>query len=1130
MAENTPDPSAQPSVLPSPSSPLQEQVEAVLKKLSPREFLKARRPEKFSDSTVQGEQVLNRSMLEYFLDKLTNRSQEVDFENFARKLAQKEVCPNLLPHTGPTGGGDSKVDSETYPVADALSMAWFSGIGREASNERWAFAFSAVKQWQSKVRLDIEKIAKTGRKYSKAFFITNQYVRDKVRGNMEDELRKKFKLDVRILDRTWILDRVFENKHETLAIEELKLSLPVNQTTKIGPLDLQKREALEKTEARIKEATENDRFSYVFVEDCLKAAKLARGLELPRAQVDGLFLRAKQAAGQYGSETQKLLAAYQWAWTLYWWFEDYNRFSDSYGEVESLSKGSEKIDDLELLSNLWFPLLTAVRSNGLDPKAAKFDERTGVLLKELQRLEKQQDRPSGSLQAEASRLIVQLSLCPPAKADPLLDDLRKVIRRCAGLIGFPLETVVDILTVAGELLGDRPAYNRLHESIIRTVAERQGELSAARMLLQRGAQQLDNDKPYDAIRSLGRALGPLYKQESRKEMIRALYLCGSAYDRIGLIWAARGVVLIAASLASQGIRSPSDVSPTHVACFDKLKWLELRLGRFPHILAWHEIDIAAKGVLSERGYDLKRYDEYEKDFDLILGILLLKATLWDLKWLSSFPKILESLNLLASAESLRFALGHTDEIPDKAFSKENRESEIYKIFKALRNQPASRDLPAGPLLYEEQKVVLHSSVLGCQITAESQNSSPCIELTESILAALESLLATGIQDHLIAREPVFTIQVRASDFASMPFDFILKDVEGRPHLEIGCAVFNPHKMSLETQNQIKKRLGDLIIQVLGRICLIGDDIEKTVVKLFGDERALERAVNYTNSFIVIGNVLGDSPKTTLDSWSRLKAQDYPLKRTEEWDFQERQTKASSQEMKKRAPLAANEGEIPSSLVGMSDVRHTDIHVISLIRESLWDAADWRGTGFFHSSDGEPPVLALMFKNGVAGREIFTSWHKELGKIDNEEKLRLTIVRQIEKRNPYAYRVMITANPNFGTTPPKGKFKYIGMMSRLSTMEPASDLNISRFIAAYKAFGVYYLAAATLKSDDSEPELDMQSLILKKELNIREAWEIGRQDMDMVAIRSEDDPIIPHGKENAPVLELLEWKKKLEKNS
>jgi hypothetical protein len=118
------------------------------------------------------------------------------------------------------GGGDSKVDSETYPVADQISLGWYIGIGREAASERWAFAFSAKKKWQEKVRSDVAKIVTTGRGYQKIFFVSNQFIRAKARAKVEDNLRTKHGLDVRILDRTWILDKVFGNGHEALAIEE----------------------------------------------------------------------------------------------------------------------------------------------------------------------------------------------------------------------------------------------------------------------------------------------------------------------------------------------------------------------------------------------------------------------------------------------------------------------------------------------------------------------------------------------------------------------------------------------------------------------------------------------------------------------------------------------------------------------------------------------------------------------------------------------------------------------------------------------------------------------------------------------------------------------------------------------
>src|SRR5688572_24720903 len=112
---------------------------------NPSAFMRARRPELFSDSQTISEPCLSREVFEYQLETLTSRKQEIEFEHFCRKLAEKEICPNLKVQTGPTGGGDSKVDTETYPVADQIALRWYEGIGREASQERWAFVFSAKK-------------------------------------------------------------------------------------------------------------------------------------------------------------------------------------------------------------------------------------------------------------------------------------------------------------------------------------------------------------------------------------------------------------------------------------------------------------------------------------------------------------------------------------------------------------------------------------------------------------------------------------------------------------------------------------------------------------------------------------------------------------------------------------------------------------------------------------------------------------------------------------------------------------------------------------------------------------------------------------------------------------------------
>ena len=173
----------------------------------PREFLRTRRPELFSDSIESAEPLVDRNQFEFYLDTLTSRKEELRFEHFCRRLAEKVLCPNLIPQTGPTGGGDSKVDSETYPVAEAVAERWYIGAPNKASSERWGFAFSAKKAWTSKVKSDLANIAGTNRGYTVVYFITNQAVRDKSRAQYEDELGKKYKCTVRILDRTWIVEK-----------------------------------------------------------------------------------------------------------------------------------------------------------------------------------------------------------------------------------------------------------------------------------------------------------------------------------------------------------------------------------------------------------------------------------------------------------------------------------------------------------------------------------------------------------------------------------------------------------------------------------------------------------------------------------------------------------------------------------------------------------------------------------------------------------------------------------------------------------------------------------------------------------------------------------------------------------
>jgi hypothetical protein len=513
----------------------------------PSEFMRARRPYLFSDSKISSELRLPKAVFEYHLDTLTNRKQEIEFEHFARKLAEREICPNLLPQTGPTGGGDSKVDTETYPVSDDIALRWYIGVGNTASQERWAFAISAKKDWRPKIKSDVDKIISTGRDYKLIYFITNQYVGDKARATIEDELTQKG-IIVRILDRTWIVKCIYEHKHLSIAIETLNITGYDDIVTKsIGPHDIKHQEELKQLEQQIDNPEHYQGVPYQLAEDCLQAALLARSLELCRVEVEGRFDRAERIAKKINHRQQQLRIAYHRAWSMHWWYDDFDTFSQLYDQVEYFAVDTGQVTDLEMLKNLWQLLHTNVRKHVLDENKSKLKERTEKLKIEFNRLASNTLRPNNALQARTNLLFIELTeaIAAGKKLKPIFSSLKEVLRKSENLAEFPVKSVTDMIRELGDILANNTDYDDLFEVVVRLTEKRASRGEAGIALYERGFQKLKAGKPYDAIRLLGRAQQKLALYEYRREWVSSIAGCGLAYEAAGLLWAARANIMLA---------------------------------------------------------------------------------------------------------------------------------------------------------------------------------------------------------------------------------------------------------------------------------------------------------------------------------------------------------------------------------------------------------------------------------------------------------------------------------------------------------------------------------------------------------------------------------------------------------
>ena len=88
------------------------------------------------------------------------------------------------------------------------------------------------------------------------------------------------------------------------------------------------------------------------------------------------------------------------------------------------------------------------------------------------------------------------------------------------------------------------------------------------------------------------------------------------------------------------------------------------------------------------------------------------------------------------------------------------------------------------------------------------------------------------------------------------------------------------------------------------------------------------------------------------------------------------------------------------------------------------------------------------------------------------------------------------------------------------MDAKSPENLNNLILSFNHFKKYKLIPASI-NDDGNVKPIFDKAITKTSLIVKDAWEIGLQDLERSVIQKDDDPIIPQDYEKtAPILEVL----------
>jgi hypothetical protein len=733
----------------------------------PSEFYRQEHPDLFSDSASDDAHQLGADELKYHLEQLTTERREREFEEFARAIAEKEICPNLLPQTGPVGGGDSKTDSSTYPVAEELAERRYWASQGAPADEDWAFAFSAMKAWQEKMKADVAKIAGVARKFRKIFFITNQAVPDKMREKWETKIREKYGRDFRILDRTWLVERVFKGGHVELAVAKLGLDVRMSSRRRMGPRDAARQAELDGLlhTLRNPDFTRDD--DYSLAERYLEAAKLASELERPQSEVDALFLQARSLAEKTKNENLMLRAHYQHAWRSYFWFDDPNQTAAIYVAMEPLLDEVGTGEELELFSNICSVLQSARLFGQFDTDIRDETDRIDRLKARLAVLATDTSRPNAALFART--LLVswrfKQNLRNKEELQAVLEEYLDCFRRSEGLGTYPLLRFVEAIEAVGEVFCTLPNYKGFQDEIQNLVARRSGAREVGLRQLRYGIQLLTNGSNREALVQLSKARANLAREETLLEAGRASLALGAVYHSLHQLWAARLCYLAAAHVALYSIETMRANPRRGFFCTCRVAWIELQLGRLAPFLAWRNFSQGLLNQMHVAGQDTAAAEEELERQDGCLGCFFVKLAATDAAEFRDLVPVLEEMGLVWGRVGLLYALGEKERL-QKELSVTGEDLE--ELIESWRQQPAFLQLSGRTVGETWTNCVYETKLLGVRYKVRCKNDFGPLIYAESILGMLESVFADAKWENFAIIVDEVDVYVSTSDAGRNP--------------------------------------------------------------------------------------------------------------------------------------------------------------------------------------------------------------------------------------------------------------------------------------------------------------------------------------------------------------------------
>ena len=1042
---------------------------------TPYQLYRRMRPYYFSDSKKI--QNMSREQFDYYMSQLSKDKKQDLFEEFTRQLIVRLITPNIIPQTGPIGGGDGGTDLESYPVSDDISDKWYL-IDTCKCKDRWAFAISCKSEWKPKMKDDVKKIVEKNRDFTKIFFCTNQKVPSKDRAELFDWGKAQHKIDLEILDYNWYEQSVFENGCYQIAINTLRID-GLEEKIEEGPLDKERKKELKEIDERISVAQQEKAVNTDYVEDLLRAAILTRELEESPIIIKGRFNQALTEAKKLGSPQQEFNILYQMAWTEFYWFENPDQMISHYADLKKMLRVEINPTRIEKAYNLRNLERTAIAAKLF--KQVPDTKEDNIFWKELyDKLKDDNSHQSSFLYLHIVRLEEMLieSIHKNEGIDEKLRELQSALRKSTQHIDVPFESHLTILEGMGDFIVDNPTYEEIIDEMAIIQSKRVSEIAAADTHYARGVQNLNHKNFELAIKHLGQCVVPYQKEQTRRDLVQTCGMLAMAYKGLDLLYAAHVMLVKALSLLFHQWHVEGTLNHLAITILDEICHIQLRLGRFVCFLNW------ARGMsLIVNNVQFDGYDDNEKALmiDAVCATALLNADASQESF-EKLPAIIERFGLNVSYDIILYKLGYSELVSEEFRNTIMAEDDWEE---KLRSKSNEVNLLFPLHLDTKRQSILETVIKGCRITVNTNSSYTSVVYAEQVLAMFEAMLSTMQMQEMIPSTPTVHIKMKVQ-------------TGGKNEVKKGDKS-NQYILKINTSSIDGKSLWELSINLLSLYLAqnaVMKDFKSLLEKKEKEEGIGNRIATLNSHISETQNALQYDYLAYVDKWVEQDDKFYPNK-----NMHEETTNVNYQS------------------------RQNGMIITDLIDYPLWDKAKWSGCGYMLDRYmEEPPIMILLFRSISYGKKIFEKWEEDYKQ--SKLNIKVTIITGVDKKHPMWYKVLIS--PDISKYPIKeNNGRYVVAASRFHLMQAKDDANIRLLRRMYGIHHFIGLSAAAITSDNQmqlSGDNRYPRVIPVQNINFREAWTIGENDVDSMAILASDNPVIPEEhKDDAPIIDLLKKK-------